>query len=509
MENTKPLRKVRNADSLVIDTGPLADTRKQSCDFCYRRRIKCDGEKPLCSNCIAYGTDCTYTAPSRKSAPKKRRRNSSQASDDGGIETQSRLTRLESLFEQVTDRLDVVERRSTDEFSLPFEESSQSITVTPTTTRTRSDSSAFRSMYLPPQEQVMSAIHTYLQDFNAVLPLFHTSILVRTVRACYDSGPSQRDPVAWAAIYVVLGLATRHGLVTSHEIPSAASCLSRAESVLSKVVLGDVQLLNIQVLVGLVMLLQASQDLKPALVLIGTTLRLAHSIGLHDRAHSEHLDSAHAKQRACVFWLAYILDKNLSMRARQPSVQIDDDIDLGLPSQTVLQCAEDIHETGEEDDDDDASGVIATTDGAIRMNYFTARIHLATIEGGVYDYLHSTRARRRSPEERSHAVRSLASALEQWKISIPHEFSAAESPRNVPPSTIRFLGIMYAASLACATQINQAWAWDNDWMTSVRTYGRQGIQPILPPTWDALVGEARDLLILYETIGEIGTSNFW
>ena len=414
--------------------------------------------------------------------------------------------RLESLFEQVADRLDVVERRSTDESSLTFEESSQSVTVTPTTTRTRSDSGAFRSMYLPPQEQVMSAMHTYLQDFNAVLPLFHASTLLRTARACYESGPSQRDRVAWAAIYVILGLARRHGLVTSPDIPSAASCLARAESVLSSVVLGEVQLLNIQVLVGLVMLLQASQDLKPALVLVGTTLRLAHSIGLHDRAHSEQLDSAHAKQRTCVFWLAYILDKNLSMRARQPSVQIDDDIDLELPSQTVVQCHEDTHETG---DDNDASGVIATTDGAIRMNYFTARIHLATIEGGVYDYIHSTRARRRSPEERSHAARSLASALEKWKISIPHEFSAAASLRNVPRSTIRFLGLMHAARLACASQINQAWAWDNDWMTSVRTYGQQGIQPILPPAWDALVSEARDLLILYETVGEIGTSNFW
>ena len=353
----------------------------------------------------------------------------------------------------------------------------------------------------------MPVISSYLQDFNAVLPLFNASTLLRMVRDCYDLGPSQRDPVAWAAIFVVLGLARRHRLVTTQDIPSTAACLSRAESALSSVVLGEVQLLNIQVLVGLVMLLQASQDLKPALVLIGTTLRLAHSIGLHDRTHSERLDYAHAKQRACVFWLSYILDKNLSMRARQPSVQIDDDIDLELPSQIVLQDFEDPHEV--DDDYDDANGIITTTDGTVKMNYLTARIHLATIEGGVYDYIHSTRSQKCSAVEKSHAVQSLASALVEWKTSIPHNFSAAASSGGVPPSTMRFLGVMHAASLACATQINQAWAWDNDWMTSVRTYGRGGIQPILPPAWDALVGEARGLLVLYETIGEFEISNFW
>lgn len=350
----------------------------------------------------------------------------------------------------------------------------------------------------------MSVLHIYLRDFNAVLPLFHSSTLLPMVRACYALGPMQRNPVAWAAIYVVLGLARRHGLVASHEIPPSAVCLSKAESVLSSVVLGEVQLLNIQVLVGLAMLLQASQDLKPALVLIGTTLRLAHSIGLHDRMQSQHLDCAHAKQSAHVFWLAYVLDKNLSMRARQPAVQCDDDINLELPSQTVTQCMEDdVHHNG------DASGIIETADGTVRMNYLSARVHLAAIEGGVYDYIHSTRSQKRSPEERYQAVQSLASALNQWKASIPREFSAVDSPANVPASTLRLLGWLHSASLACATQISQAWAWDNAWMASVRTYGRQGIKPVLPPAWEVLVGEARDLLILSEAIGDVGTSNFW
>ena len=142
------------------------------------------------------------------------------------------------------------------------------------------------------------------------------------------------------------------------------------------------------------------------------TMRLAHKLGLHSRASSAHLDAVLARQRARVFWLAYILDKDLSMRSKQPSIQLDDDIDLDLPSPKF--AAADERQMG---DDDDAvgigAGIITTADGAAKMNYFVTRIQLAVVEGGVYDYLYSTRSQKRSPEERSRALESVASALER------------------------------------------------------------------------------------------------
>jgi hypothetical protein len=276
--------------------------------------------------------------------------------------------------------------------------------------------------------------------------------------------------------------------------------------VLSRIVLGDIQLLNVQVLVGMVMLLQTSFDLKPALVLIATTIRLAHSIGLHDRTYSAHLDSAHASERACVFWLAYILDKDLSMRAKQPSIQMDDDINLDLPSPMALQNNDDrcrIHST------EGAAGVITTADGTVEMNYVAVRVQLATIEGGVYDYIYSTRSHKRSPEERSHALESIARALEQWKASIPSEFNALAGSRRVAPDMLHFLGALHSTSLACKTHIYQAHAMNNEWIASIRRYDIQGIEPSLPPKWDVLVGEARDLLVLFAALREMDGLHFW
>ena len=466
--------------------------------------MKCDGQKPRCSHCITYEIDCTYTAPSRTPAPKKRR---SYARGEYGVSnTQGRLERLELLVQKVSERLDTVEGKNEVEPPLQHEASETTAAIPSKIARSEDDNNSPKAMILPPLEQVLPIIQIYFQNFNSVLPLFHTDTLLRLVNDCYSVEPLQRDPVIWAAINVVLALARRYNFAATHDVPSSAACLSRAESVLSRVVLGDIKLLNIQVLVGMVMLLQASQELKPALVLIATTIRLAHAIGLHDRVYSEHLSSLHARQRAYVFWLAYILDKDLSMRSKQPSIQIDDDINLDLPSPTILQ-----HnlEQGEINNNDDAIGVITAVDGTLKMNYFTARIQLATVEGGVYDYIYSTRSRKRSPEERSRALQSVACALEQWKSSIPPEFNALAGSRRVAPSMLRFLGVLHSTSLACTTLTNQAHAWDVEWIASIRRYGSQGIEPLLPPKWEVLVGEAHDLLVLFGAIGETDHWDFW
>ena len=56
-----------------------------------------------------YDKDCTYTAPSRTPVPKKRR---SDRNDEMTVSNmQGRLGQLESLVQQMSERLDVVEKR--------------------------------------------------------------------------------------------------------------------------------------------------------------------------------------------------------------------------------------------------------------------------------------------------------------------------------------------------------------------------------------------------------------
>ncbi|KAF3396969.1 hypothetical protein DPV78_007848 [Talaromyces pinophilus] len=363
------------------------------------------------------------------------------------------------------------------------------------------------SMCLAPLQQVLPIIQVFLENSNAILPLFHAKTLLRLVHDFYSHGPEQKDPVAWAAINIVLALAYRQGLVGSNNTHCSVEYLNKAESVLSTVVLGDIQLLNIQVLVGMVILHQESQDLQHALILIATTMRLAHKIGLHNRASSEHLDPASARQRACVFWMAYILDKDLSMRSKMPSIQRDDDIDLDLLSHEGDEYQ--IDNGYGNNDTNIRAGVVTTMDGNVKMNYFVTRIRLAVIEGGVYDYLYSTRSQKRSAVERSQALESVACALSTWKTSIPVEFSASMALDRVTPGILRCLGVLHSTSMLCTTLLNQANAWNDQWVGSIQRYVRDGTVPPLPSPWDELVDEARDLAVLLRALPAPDRWNFW
>ncbi|KAK9320875.1 hypothetical protein V1517DRAFT_193601 [Lipomyces orientalis] len=181
-------------------------------------------------------------------------------------------------------------------------------------------------------------------------------------------------------------------------------------------------------------------------------MRLAHKLGLHSRAASAHLDPVERRQHDRVFWLAYILDKNLSLCAQQPSVQRDDDIDLDLPSPSPT----------DNEEDGGTAGVVITTDGKTQMNFFLARVQLANIEGGVYDCLYSTLAVNCSPGERSMARERIVSSLEERRASIPPEFGAgvvASSTSNNPANS-GFFCVLHSTYLQCMTLVNQAHAWD-------------------------------------------------
>lgn len=479
--------------------------------------MKCDGNKPRCSHCTTYTIDCTFSAPSRKARPKKRQKRA-RISEDDSSNTHDRLRHLETLIKQLTERVKAAEQpndspvqsQSKEQRELEIEPTIDPKIVSTLTTRYDEQldhiDHRISTMYFPPLEHILPVIHIFLEHFNTMLPLFHSDTLLHMVHNYYDLPPPQRNPVVWAAINVVLALAYQYDLVSSHNSSISVEYLEKAQSVLSDIVLGDTHLLNVQVLIGMVLVLQASPDLTHALVMIATTMRLVHKIGLHDRSHSAHLDATETRQRACVFWMAYILDKDLSMRSKQPSIQLDDDIDLDLPSPEMAHGQVDMcvdARTGV------AYGDITTVDGNAKMNYFVTRIQLAVIEGGVYDYLYSTRSSKRSPEERSIALKSVSCALETWKSSIPVEFSARVAPKSVSTHSLQLLAVLHSTSLACTTLLNQANAWNTRWMRSINEYAMEGIGPVLPPRWDSIVDEARQLSILLGGLRMQSRRNFW
>jgi hypothetical protein len=335
------------------------------------------------------------------------------------------------------------------------------------------------ALHLPPLDELVHAVETFSEACNWALPLFHIPTLLRLVHGWYST-PHQRTPVAWAAINVVLALAY-HGGTDSR----AAEFLSRAQSAMTAIIMDpNPELLNVQVVVGMVAVFQGAKDLQPALILIATAMRLIHRLGIHSRRGLVGMDPVTAAQCTRVFWVAYVLDKNLSLRVRVPSVQQDDDIDLDAPSPIVTGPWNAM----------DANAIV-------RENYLANRVKLARIEGRVYDDMLSARAQTWDVPRRTFAALALLADLEEWKAALPSPFKIDRVLDSVSSDLFRSLGMLHAASMTCELHIHIAHAHDDHWSSSLQQYVKdQDVQ--IATGWQApgLAQESRRFMTLFGNV---------
>lgn len=170
-----------------------------------------------------------------------------------------------------------------------------------------------RSQRLPTRSDTLPIVERYFQNANNVIPLFDQSSFMQLFNEYYTNSASCTR-VKWAAIQVVVALGLRTpDAEASRRNPELLTmgdeCLKNAQSVLSDLVTHDEDLLGLQVLLGIVFLLQYSSDHKPASVVIVSAMRLVHRLELHSSEPAQHLSPEDVVQRSRVFWIAYALDK--------------------------------------------------------------------------------------------------------------------------------------------------------------------------------------------------------
>ena len=468
--------------------------------------MKCDGGKPKCSSCVAYEADCQFGLPSRSSV---RKRKQIIQTTDTATDLHDRVENLELQLQQLKDdsssgyisNSSVFHHSESqpDAFGSSEHETTQ-IEQGFGHTANRND--------LPPFDQTLAQVQVFLTEFNSCLPLFDPKTLLRLVIRTYDHRSQDCDIRAWAAIHVVLGLTLANKITSRRTNESVASHLRKAQSVFSNLLLYEVSLFGVQISLGIVMLLRTYKDPQPAQILMAATMRMVHKLGLHNRMTSANMEPTTVEERSNVFWLAYILDKDISMHSKLPSIQLDDDIDLDLPgSDNHILIDDSLTELQARRDNDSYAIVVSNR---IEKTFFRTRIRLATLQGGVYDYLFSTRAQKRNVTQRMRALESVADALFEWKTTLPAEFRDVESFEKLPDHIVVFLGNLNYTIFLCTTLVYQAHAWNSGWVSSLHRYGREGVEPILPPHWEALVVEARDIAKMSHHLEVRGSrANFW
>lgn len=166
----------------------------------------------------------------------------------------------------------------------------------------------------------------------------------------------------------------------------------------------------VQALLGMSMIILGTPNKGPASLLTSSAIRIAQSMGLHRKLQEPGLSDTEIEQRKRVFWLAYILDKDISLQTGQPPTQDDDDMDVELPYEN-----------------DTATGLVSYPNN---VDLFNFRVRLALIQGQIYKRLCSVKANKQPINERIVAANELQTMVQTWRASIPIEFQQDYCKRN-------------------------------------------------------------------------------
>ncbi|KAK0123667.1 hypothetical protein ONS95_008679 [Cadophora gregata] len=439
----------------------------KACDMCRKKKIRCEPTGQTCVQCLKYKTLCHFTPISTKRAARK------PAGHKRVEELEKRLKSMEESLKRATAKLQQPQSNGTVETALarrdstvrilpdevgstsfldqmredfpidvavniPWDEphlpdldmnySTGPLITTPYGSKTMPpwnmnpmtdlfSRKVFRP--LPPKEEMLKLIHISLQGVNGAFPLYDQDSFVKKLD---DLETSIQEPGFWASLNVVLALAYRFRIAVekegSMEEINAWKFFQNALSVVNQLTLLPPSLISTQALIGMAIISQGTPNPAPYAFLSSAAMKMAQQLDLHRSARYQaaqypSLSAAEIEQRTRVFWIAYFMDKDISLRTGRPPIQEDDDMDVNEPSYCRNAPA-----------------------GANEHNFFKLRIDLARIQGRIYRQLLSVPANKQSVAERVIAVRMLEASLQEWKATVPIEYQ--QDYYAVPPPAIVF-----------------------------------------------------------------------
>lgn len=328
---------------------------------------------------------------------------------------------------------------------------------------------------LPPRQECYALLKDYFENFNCMFPLFHEPTFMHLVDKHYSLEPYEGSGW-WASLNVALAIAHRlrvmSNVVGTEEDDHAWGYLKNAMAVMTELTMRNTDLLSVQALLGMALFLQGTPNPQPSFFLVAAAIRLAHSIGLHKRGSGFNLNDVENEQRKRVFWIAYLLDKDICLRSGRPPAQDDDDMNVDLPSE----------------DPPDNVGNIPLTNAADAnetrktLNLFRLMCIFAQIQSRVYKSLYSVRASRQSDGELLNTIGDLDTQLEKWKDSIPVDYRPENDIKAAHTPLILHVVVLHFAYYNCLTTIHRMSVHHGYWTSRLSDYAIQGLnaRPLNP-----------------------------
>ncbi|KAF4910865.1 Fusaridione A cluster transcription factor fsdR [Colletotrichum fructicola] len=251
---------------------------------------------------------------------------------------------------------------------------------------------------LPPWTEALSLVNTFFEQDHMALPIFHPPAFIALLGQQY-SGESGKSPAWWTAFNAVLAVSHRRRVEqgTSTDKELMWSYAANALDTVLDILLRATQLMSVQALLTLAWFFLGTPNPQPSFMLVANAIRLAHSIGLHRKNCGTSLSLLERTTRINVFWLAFSLDRELSLRTGRPPAQDFGDFDVDLPD---LQSQPDFS---------NSSFVPASS------KVFSAGTRLAVIQAKLYSEIYLSEGL--EPVDIKRKTTDLHRDLEEWRLS--------------------------------------------------------------------------------------------
>jgi hypothetical protein len=296
---------------------------------------------------------------------------------------------------------------------------------------------------LPPKSQLQSMFEVAFTEANHVLPLFDVPVLKGLLEQHYSDPtvPPGKQPGRWAMLNATIAVAIQ--LRTARGSYSEMTELSwhffkNAFSMYSVIALRAADVLGLEALLAMAIYTQGSSDVRTTSVLVCAAARLSLTFGLHRREFYSALDPAAANRHKRAFWIAYILDKSISVKTGLPSVFEDDAINVDHPD--LILSASSI--------DGNVPGTSMSASG------FRLKAELAMIEFSVEKRLYSGSAGRQNVHQLLDLVAELDHQLENWKAKLPPSFQPDRIVWSTMPTVSEPIILLHFAYYCTLSEIH-------------------------------------------------------
>ncbi|KAI9510447.1 fungal-specific transcription factor domain-containing protein [Russula earlei] len=460
--------------SLPSDAGkrPIQLQRRRvwrACEGCRRKKIKCDGNEPTCSQCATSGSQCTWLQTKDRAA----------LSRHYVQELEARLLHMESVFSQITqqlgqtpnsegaltnpsmedDVLDSFGQLTLDEHghmrwiggssTMSLIQSFKAATAAPHSRASpmADDSGQPNKLYFPatvffgkvhalpypeeveyPERDLADKlVAAYFSRFHFLLPVIDKPTFMRQYTYLMDHKNDQqlaRTQTAFIAMVFALfacaaQLVEDPRLKCEKEDDGGMGMIYYERAlILQYISHTSIQVAHVQCFVLMSSFLSSVNCLPQAWLLIGQAVRAAQDLGLHRSPQRLFIPAIEKETRRKMWWGVYTLDRMLALALGRPIGAEDIDCDVELPIDL--------------DDDflpDFLAGAPMTSETPSLMTGFTSLVSLYGIAGRVMRQVYGVDMAETTsdPEKRAQLqvrVDALDKELTKWLDNLPPVFKS-------------------------------------------------------------------------------------